>query len=58
MVASISYDGGSNYETITDAIIQRNSNTGTDMWLKFSNTRTDLTAVDEFTEWATTYNWY
>jgi len=48
MVASISYDGGSNYETITDAIIQRNSNTGTDMWLKFSNTRTDLTAVDEF----------
>jgi len=58
MVASISYDGGSNYETITDSTIQRNTNTGTAMWLKFTNTRTDLSTEDEFTEWATGYNWY
>ena len=58
LVVSISYDGGTNYETITDAIIQRNSNTGTNVWLKLVNTRTDLTDIDKITEWATAYNWY
>jgi len=57
-VASISYDGGSNYETITDATIQRNTNTGTAVWLKLVNTRTDLSKIDTVMEWATAYNWY
>jgi len=57
-VASISYDGGSNYETITDATVARNTNTGTAVWLKLVNTRTDLSKIDTVMEWATAYNWY
>lgn len=58
LTVSISYDGGSNYETITDATIQRNTNTGTAVWLKFEDARTDLTKTDKIIEQATAYNWY
>ena len=56
LVVSISYDGGSNYEVISDATIQRNSNTGTALWLKFEVTRTDTSIEDVIIEWATKYN--
>jgi len=52
----ISYDGGSNFETFTDSTIQRNSNPGTEIQLKFTITRTDLTKIDEIREWATLFN--
>ncbi len=58
LTVSISYDGGTNYETITDATIQRNANTGTAIWLKFEDARTDLTKTDKIMEQATAYNWY
>ena len=58
VVVSISYDGGTNYETITDATIQRNTNQGTAVWLKIENTRTDLSDIDKVMEVATAYNWY
>lgn len=55
MVVSISADA-TNYETATDATIQRFSNTGTNLYIKFVITRNSTTNVDKISEYAIWYN--
>jgi len=55
---TISVDGGSNYESATDATILRPTNTGTDFKIKLTITRTDDTTIDKISELAGIYNLY
>jgi len=56
--AEISYNGGTNFETITDAIVQRNINTGSVIQHRYTFSRTDQSVTDSLNEFATTFNWY
>jgi len=59
LTVDMSFDG-TNWTTLTDAEISRPTNTGTDIYIRFTIDRTsgDKSTADKITEYATIYNWY